>query len=446
MATYEWRALASRVGWTRELAAPAQSGPAVRPLVLPGGRTAPPRQLPGAAAACPRDVLGRLLASATERADVVAALAIEKETLALCAERQALIVDIVKLDKAFSDAVASGTGKKAKPRRGSVIKSVAQLASLSTQQSKPASASAERPPGPKASNVEAASLSVAAARPVPAVDRGAPATSKARYSWFSLLGTRGRLLAGVTDGRRSWFVTEGDELPDGGLVRKISGRPPGVEVAGLGLLPWTGKPTGGGEQVSERAPEPAVPAETQAADRSRAAMAGRARVIDGDTLDVGGVRLRLWGIDAPEKRQTCRTGGRTWNCGGLAIAALRSRSGDVRCESKGRDRYGRVLGVCFEVEEDVNAWLVSEGWALAYRRYSTDYVEEEKEARKEKRGVHRGEFVAPWDWRRGKRLPALMAEPATEGSNPVRSGSVPSSAMEEKDAGLPPLPGSEDVR
>ena len=196
------------------------------------------------------------------------------------------------------------------------------------------------------------------------------------------------MLAGVTDGSRSWFVGVGDALPGGARVERISpeSRPvsgwrgwgfcPGRgirrpaaagaarEVRGFGAAPAparTKRPLGRGVGGERPGPAPA-------------AIAGKARAVDGDTLDFGGTRVRLWGIDAPESRQTCRAGGSEWTCGGLAAAALRSRSTDLRCEPRGRDRYGRVLAACFEGDDDVNAWLVSEGWALAYRRHSKAYV------------------------------------------------------------------------
>ena len=132
--------------------------------------------------------------------------------------------------------------------------------------------------------------------------------------------------------------------------------------------------------------------------------ASRVRVIDADTVDIDGVRWRLHGIDAPESRQTCRAWGRTWNCGAAATAALMSRAEGMSCEGSDTDRYGRSIGVCSSGGVDLNAWLVANGLALAYRRYAEDYVDEEAEARAERRGVHSGAFVAPWDWRSGDRL------------------------------------------
>ena len=128
------------------------------------------------------------------------------------------------------------------------------------------------------------------------------------------------------------------------------------------------------------------------------------RVIDADTVDIDGTRYRLSGIDAPESRQTCRTWGRTWDCGAAATEALMTRVEGMSCEGNSTDRYGRVIGVCSSGGEDLNAWLVANGWALAYRQYSEDYVDEEEEARSNRRGMHRGEHVEPWNWRRGARI------------------------------------------
>ena len=132
--------------------------------------------------------------------------------------------------------------------------------------------------------------------------------------------------------------------------------------------------------------------------------ASEVRVIDADTVDIDGVRWRLHGIDAPESRQTCRTWGRTWDCGTAATEALMSRAAGMSCAGSETDRYGRSIGVCSSGGEDLNAWLVANGWALAYRQYADDYVDEEEEARSQRRGIHGGAFVAPWDWRRGGRL------------------------------------------
>ena len=138
---------------------------------------------------------------------------------------------------------------------------------------------------------------------------------------------------------------------------------------------------------------------------------GTPRVIDGDTLELNGARVRLHGIDAPESAQTCIADGRRWRCGQRAVSALAQRiSGQsVACKERDRDRYGRIVAVCRAGGKDLNARMVSQGWALAYRRYSLDYVDEEASARTARRGVWRGRFVEPWDWREGVRLDSTRA-------------------------------------
>ena len=132
--------------------------------------------------------------------------------------------------------------------------------------------------------------------------------------------------------------------------------------------------------------------------------ASQVRVIDADTVDVDGVRYRLDGIDAPEARQSCRAWGLTWDCGAAATEALMSRAEGMSCTGSGTDTFGRTIGRCFAGGQDLNAWLVANGWALAYRQFSEDYVGEEEQARSTGRGIHRGQFIEPWNWRRGERL------------------------------------------
>ncbi len=151
-------------------------------------------------------------------------------------------------------------------------------------------------------------------------------------------------------------------------------------------------------------------------DGGGAPFSGSARIIDGDTLEVGGTRVRLYGIDAPESAQLCLFEGRFWPCGRDAARALDGRIGlqPVACEERDRDRYGRSVAVCRVAGEDVNAWMVGEGWAFAYRTYSMGYVADELAARTANRGIWRGDVVAPWDWRRGMRLTDL--QPVAAGS------------------------------
>lgn len=139
--------------------------------------------------------------------------------------------------------------------------------------------------------------------------------------------------------------------------------------------------------------------------RGAETLSGSASALDGDTLELNGVRVRLHGVDAPENDQPCRSAGRRWPCGREARRALdaRIRGGWVACEVRDQDRYGRVVATCSVAGQDLNAWMVANGWALAYRRYSLAYVAEESRARATRRGVWQGEFVAPWKWREAQR-------------------------------------------
>ena len=131
-----------------------------------------------------------------------------------------------------------------------------------------------------------------------------------------------------------------------------------------------------------------------------------ALIVDGDTITISGSKIRLSGIDTPERKQTCRKAGVTWKCGYEATEILRewTHTKEVRCIGDEKDRYGRLIADCFVDCYNVNARLVYEGWVLAYRRYSKKYVPEEDEAKAAKREMWAGKFVAPWDWRRGERL------------------------------------------
>ena len=130
---------------------------------------------------------------------------------------------------------------------------------------------------------------------------------------------------------------------------------------------------------------------------------GVVRVIDGDTIDIHGHRIRLHGVDAPESRQECvRPDGVSWRCGQQASLALADQIGgaNVRCEGRDRDRYGRIVAICFMGDVDVNRWIVTNGWAVAYRKYSRDYIADEERAHSAGLQIWSGSFEMPWDWRR----------------------------------------------
>ena len=133
---------------------------------------------------------------------------------------------------------------------------------------------------------------------------------------------------------------------------------------------------------------------------------GVASVIDGDTIEIHGTRIRLNGIDAPESGQRCQNArGTAWRCGQQAALALSDRIGrrQVNCQQTDTDRYGRVVADCFAGGENLNRWMVHDGWAVAYVRYSDDYSHDEDLARAARRGIWSAEFEMPWDWRQARR-------------------------------------------
>ena len=130
---------------------------------------------------------------------------------------------------------------------------------------------------------------------------------------------------------------------------------------------------------------------------------GVARVIDGDTIHVGDIRVRLEGIDAPESNQLCKNAsGQDWSCGVAATHAMHAlaHAREVVCRNHGLDKYGRTLGTCFVEGRNINMELVKQGLAWAYVKYSVAYTTEEADARRLKLGVWQGEATAPWDYRK----------------------------------------------
>lgn len=135
-------------------------------------------------------------------------------------------------------------------------------------------------------------------------------------------------------------------------------------------------------------------------------VAGVASVIDGDTIEIHGERIRLFGIDAAESGQSCTRQGVRYRCGQVAAFALSDKIGRrvVRCERQDTDRYGRMVATCRLARTDLGAWMVRQGQAIAFRKYSRRYVPEENKARSEKRGLWSGEFWRPSRFRRGGRI------------------------------------------
>lgn len=133
---------------------------------------------------------------------------------------------------------------------------------------------------------------------------------------------------------------------------------------------------------------------------------GVASVVDGDTIEVHGTRIRLHGIDAPESGQVCIADGTKYRCGQKSALYLQETLGrsTVMCEARDTDRYGRTIATCSVRGTDVGAVMVSGGWALAYRRYDDVYVPMEVEAAASRRGMWQGDFIEPARWRAGERL------------------------------------------
>ena len=135
----------------------------------------------------------------------------------------------------------------------------------------------------------------------------------------------------------------------------------------------------------------------QAADLS-----GVPKVVDGDTLAIRATKVRLEGIDAPETDQIClNANGVRWTCGIDARDKLAAHIAGqaISCSSSGTDAYRRTLAQCSLAGEDLNGWMVQQGWALAYVKYSSAYRQVKEDTRANQRGLWQGAFIAPWDWR-----------------------------------------------
>ncbi len=158
-------------------------------------------------------------------------------------------------------------------------------------------------------------------------------------------------------------------------------------------------------------------------------------MIDGDTIALGSRRIRLQGIDAPETDQVCLDAqGERWTCGIAARERLSEHIAGrpITCASNGEDRYGRTLATCSADGENLNAWMVREGLALAYVQYSREYVADQTVARDQLKGLWAGAFIAPWDWRhrdKGTSILGAVRVPVTAQAKllaPVSSATAPS--------------------
>ena len=139
---------------------------------------------------------------------------------------------------------------------------------------------------------------------------------------------------------------------------------------------------------------------------------GKARVTDGDTIKINNQKIRLFGIDAPETKQFCKevylsflifNFKRDYKCGEKSTNALKKKikNKKIKCLIQDKkDRYRRNIGICYLKKQDINSWLVKNGYAIAYRRYSKKYIMDEQHAKDNKLGIWQGTFMKPEKWRR----------------------------------------------
>ena len=128
----------------------------------------------------------------------------------------------------------------------------------------------------------------------------------------------------------------------------------------------------------------------------------KAKVVDGDTIHLNGEKIRFSGIDTPEIKQVCKKNNEVVKCGIWAKELLIKKIGNnnVKCVNEGVDRYKRILAECFVNNQSLSKYLVREGFAFAYRKYSTKFIEDENYAKKNKKGMWSMTFEYPWDYRR----------------------------------------------
>lgn len=142
-------------------------------------------------------------------------------------------------------------------------------------------------------------------------------------------------------------------------------------------------------------------------------ISGNAKIIDGDTIKINSKKIRLYGIDAPEFKQTCKktyltiiffTFTKDYPCGKISTENLKKKINNkvITCKILDIDKYKRLIGECYKRNLNLNSWLVSNGHAVAYRKYSKKYVSYEINAKNEKLGIWQGKFEMPWEYRRKK--------------------------------------------
>ena len=143
-------------------------------------------------------------------------------------------------------------------------------------------------------------------------------------------------------------------------------------------------------------------------------ISGIPKVVDGDTVHIDNYKFRLEGIDAPEMRQQCKkesfkisffigfTFYKDYSCGRVSKEKLITKidTTEIKCISSSKDRYKRYIATCYKGKTNLNQWMVRNGFAIAYRRYSKKYVPDEEFAKENKLGLWKGKFMEPEKWRK----------------------------------------------
>ncbi|WP_235923562.1 thermonuclease family protein [Brucella tritici] len=151
---------------------------------------------------------------------------------------------------------------------------------------------------------------------------------------------------------------------------------------------------------------PPVPKTEAKPSKSNGSIAGRASVIDADTIEIHGQRIRIWGIDAPEGAQTCAdVSGKEYRCGqigSMKLASYLDEAQPIICAQRDVDKYSRIVASCVNTfGQDLATWLVRNGHALDWPMYSKGaYSSAQKDAQSRKAGIWQGTFVEPWEWRK----------------------------------------------
>ncbi len=175
---------------------------------------------------------------------------------------------------------------------------------------------------------------------------------------------------------------------------------------------------------------------------------GTARAGDGDSFEVADSKVRLFGIDAPEYKQTCQVNYSAWTCGEDAASALRSLIDNrpITCIPRDKDVYGRTVANCLIDGQDVAAQMVARGFAIVLGNGQSDYAVLEARAKASKTGIWASKFDMPVDWRRAHpREPDTMRSASSTRSfarvrsQPQGSGFMYRNCAQARAAGAAPM-------